>query len=127
MTAYIRAFVLFLVALAAMAYTAHAAQPFELKAFEQAQAAGKSVLVDVRASWCPTCRQQKPIVEGLEREKPSLVVYEIDFDTAKDLLQKFRVRYQSTLIMFNGEKEVGRSTGDTNPARIRALVELGIQ
>lgn len=125
MTAHIRAFALFLVALAAMTFTVHAAQPFELKALEQAQAAGKSVLVDVRASWCPTCRQQKPIVEGLEREEPNLVVYEIDFDTAKDLLQKFRVRYQSTLIVFKGDKEVGRSTGDTDPAHIRALVELG--
>jgi thiol-disulfide isomerase/thioredoxin len=123
--AYIRAFALFLIALAATNLSAHAAQPFELKAFEQAQAAGKSVLVDVRASWCPTCRQQKPIVEGLERENPNLAVYEIDFDTAKDLLQKFRVRYQSTLIMFKGDKEVGRSTGDADPARMRALVELG--
>lgn len=125
MIASMRMIALLIASFVALSLDAHAAQPFELKAFEQAQASGKSILVDVRASWCPTCRRQKPIVEGLEKEKPGLVVYEIDFDTAKDLLQKFRVRHQSTLIMFKGAKEVGRSTGDTDPTSIRALVELG--
>ena len=39
--------------------------PFDQKAFEAAQAAGKSILVDVSAPWCPVCRAQKPIVEKL--------------------------------------------------------------
>src|SRR6266508_4019822 len=65
----------------------HATQPFEDQSFKQAQAAGKTILVDVTASWCPTCRQQRPIVEQIEKEKPNLVVYEVDFDTAKDTLK----------------------------------------
>ncbi|MGE0521636.1 MAG: thioredoxin family protein [Variibacter sp.] len=104
---------------------AQAGQPFELKAFQQAQSAGKSILVDVTAPWCPTCRQQKPIVQEIERERPNLVVYEVDFDTAKDVLKRFRVQYQSTLVVFKGAKEVGRSTGETEPARLRALVAKG--
>ena len=32
-----------------------ARQPFDAKAFEQAQAGGKTVLIDVYASWCPVC------------------------------------------------------------------------
>jgi thiol-disulfide isomerase/thioredoxin len=103
----------------------HAAQPFDDQSFKQAQAAGKTILVDVTASWCPTCRQQRPIVEQIEKEKPNLVVYEVDFDTAKDTLKRFRVLQQSTLIVFKGTKEVGRSTGDTDPAHIRALVAQG--
>jgi thiol-disulfide isomerase/thioredoxin len=100
----------------------HATQPFDDQSFKQAQAAGKTILVDVTASWCPTCRQQRPIVEQIEKEKPNLLVYEVDFDTAKDTLKRFRVQQQSTLIVFKGTKEVGRSTGDTDAARIRALV-----
>lgn len=101
---------------------AQAGQPFDAKAFQQAQTAGKSILIDVSAPWCPTCRQQRPIVEQIEREKPSLVVYEVDFDTAKDVLKRFRVQYQSTLIIFKGANEVGRSTGETDPKQIQALV-----
>jgi thioredoxin 1 len=100
-----------------------AGQPFDAKAFRSAQAAEKAVLLDVTASWCPTCKQQRPIVEQIEREKPDLVVYEVDFDTAKDVLKQFRVQYQSTLIVFRGSKEIARSTGETDPALIHALVE----
>jgi len=112
-------------ALLVFSVVSHAAELFDDQSFKQAQAAGKTILVDVTASWCPTCRQQRPIVEQIEKEKPNLVVYEVDFDTAKDTLKRFRVQQQSTLIVFKGSKEVGRSTGDTDPARIRALVRQG--
>lgn len=105
---------------------AKAGQPFDAKAFQQAQTAGKTILVDVTASWCPTCKQQRPIVQEIEKENPSLVTYEVDFDTAKDTLKRFHVQYQSTLIMFRGGTEVGRSIGDTDPTRIRALVAKGL-
>jgi thiol-disulfide isomerase/thioredoxin len=113
-------------ALLAFSFASHAGQPFDGQSFQQAQAAGKTILVDVTASWCPTCREQRPIVEQIEKEKPNLVVYEVDFDTAKDTLKKFHVQYQSTLIVFKGAKEIARSTGDTDPARIRALVAKGL-
>ncbi len=109
-------------AVIAMPSLANAGQPFDARAFQASQAAGKSILVDVTAPWCPTCKQQRPIVQEIEKEHPDLVVYDVDFDTAKDVLKKFRVQYQSTLIVFKGSKEVGRSTGETDPAPIRSLV-----
>ena len=109
-----------------VSYSTRAAEPFSAAAFEVAQAAGKSILVDVTAPWCPTCRKQRPIVEDLEIEHPSLVVFEVDFDSAKDVLRRFRVRYQSTLIVFKGDREVGRSTGDTDPSRVKTLVAMGL-
>ena len=48
-----------------LSLVAQAGQPFDAKAFQQAQTAGKTILVDVTASWCPTCRQQRPIVQYL--------------------------------------------------------------
>jgi thiol-disulfide isomerase/thioredoxin len=104
---------------------AFARQPFDAKAFEQAQAAGKTVLIDVYASWCPVCKKQQPSIARLEKEKPGLVVYEVNFDNDKSALKKFGVQAQATLIVFKGAKEVGRSTGETDPARIQALVEKG--
>lgn len=105
---------------------AQAGQRFDATAFQQAQASGKPILVDVTASWCPTCKQQRPIVQEIEKSTPQLVVYEVDFDSAKDVLKRFRVQNQSTLIVFKGANEVGRSTGDTNPTNIRALVSKGL-
>ena len=56
----------------------------------------------------------------------SMVVFTVDFDSQKDLLRKLNVQKQSTLIVFKGKKEVGRSTGDTNPGRIEALLNKSI-
>jgi thioredoxin 1 len=113
-------------ALLAMSLAAQAAQPFTAKAFQDAQAAGKSILVDVYASWCPVCKVQRPIVQELEKANPQLAVFEVDFDKAKDTLKQFGVQYQSTLIVFKGAKEVGRSTGDTDKAVITSLVSKGL-
>jgi thiol-disulfide isomerase/thioredoxin len=35
-------------------------KPFTAAAFEAAQASGKPILIDVSASWCPTCKAQAP-------------------------------------------------------------------
>ena len=113
---------LLIAATIAMPSLASAGQPFDAKAFQASQAAGKSILVDITAPWCPTCKQQKPIVQEIEKEHPDLVVYDVDFDTAKEALREFRVRQQSTLIVFKGAKEVARSTGETDPAPLHALV-----
>jgi thioredoxin 1 len=103
-----------------------ARQPFDAKAFEQAQAGGKTVLIDVYASWCPVCKKQQSTIARLEKEKPGLIVYEVNFDNDKSVLRKFGVQSQSTLIVFKGAKEVGRSTGESDPARIQALIEKGL-
>jgi thioredoxin 1 len=113
---------LLIAAIVALPSLARAGEPFDAKAFQASQAAGKSILVDVTAPWCPTCKKQRPIVQEIEKEHPDLVVYEVDFDSAKDVLKRFRVQYQSTLIVFKGSKEVARSTGETDPAPIRSLV-----
>ena len=109
---------------------AHAFQtrPFDAKAFEAAQTAGKAILVEISAPWCPTCKAQKPILSSLAAKAKfkDLVAFEIDFDSQKDLLRKFDVFMQSTLISFKGSKEVGRSTGDTNASSIEALLDKSI-
>ena len=89
-----------------------------------AQKAGKAVLVEVGAPWCPTCKAQAPIIEkllGSDKFK-SFVKLDIDFDSQKADLQTLKVQQQSTLIVFKGDKEMGRSTGDTNAASIEALL-----
>jgi thioredoxin 1 len=43
-------------------------KPFDQKAFEAAQAAGKPILVEVYAPWCPVCRAQAPILAKLRQE-----------------------------------------------------------
>ena len=98
--------------------------PFDAQAFAAAQAAGKPVLVEVTAPWCPTCKAQQPILAELAAapEHAGLAVFEVDFDSQKDALRVLGAQQQSTLIVFKGSEEVGRSVGDTNRDSIAALL-----
>jgi thioredoxin len=98
--------------------------PFTQQAFSAAQTAGKPILVDITASWCPTCASQRPILSQLMNDPAfkDLTVYQVDFDSQKDVVRGLGARMQSTLIAFHGMTEVGRSTGDTDPASIKALL-----
>ena len=60
-------------------------KPFTQADFAAAKKDGKSILVDIFAPWCPTCRAQNPILTQLTREPEfkDLVVFKIDFDTQK--------------------------------------------
>ncbi len=97
---------------------------FTQPAFEAAQKAGRPILVDIWASWCPTCKAQAPTLSSIAADPAShdLVVFKVDFDAQKEVVRKFGAQMQSTLIVFNGATEKGRSTGDTDPASIKALV-----
>ena len=103
-------------------------KPFDQKAFEAAQAAGKPILVEVNAPWCPTCKAQAPILSKLKSEArfSNLAAFSIDFDSQKDLLKKFNVQKQSTLIVFKGKQESGRSTGVTDAKAIDTLLSKAI-
>jgi len=99
-------------------------KPFTPEAFAAAQKAGKPILVDVHASWCPICAKQKPILGELTADPKfkNLVFFVIDFDSQKDAVRTFGVRMQSTLIAFKGEHETGRSVGDSDRSSIAALL-----
>lgn len=112
--------------LAATAAVAMAGEikPYTPQAFDQLSHAGKPVIVDVGATWCPTCKAQRPIVENLMKQEAyrDVTVLTVDFDTNRAALKKFKVNMQSTLVAFKGASEVGRTVGDTTPSGIENLI-----
>lgn len=117
-----------IIALSAASSEAITKKLFDQKAFDAAQAAGQSILIEVHASWCPVCKRQKPILAklGTEPKFKNMVSFEIDFDLQKELVRRFNAPKQSTLIVFKGRKEMGRSTGDTNPDSLAQLLAKGL-
>ena len=102
---------------------AGAIKPYSQDAFDAAQKAGAPVVVDITASWCPTCKAQKPIIDDLAASDAlgPVTVFQVDFDDQKDVVRAFGANMQSTLIAFNGKTETARSVGDTKPETIKAL------
>lgn len=98
--------------------------PFSRAAFAEAQKANRPILIEIHASWCPTCRAQAPIISELiaQPQYKNLAVFRIDFDGQRDDVRAFGAQAQSTLIVFKGATEVGRSVGDTRRDSIAALL-----
>ena len=89
-----------------------------------AQKKGKTIVVDVYADWCPTCRAQAPILEDLRTEKQSseVLFVKVNFDEEKAFLRANRIPRQSTVLVFKGMDEVARSVAETNRSRLRGVV-----
>ena len=101
--------------------------PYSPAALAEAQQAGEPVVLHFHASWCPTCRAQDKAFESLKSD-PSLKVtlMEVDYDQEKALEKQMHVTAQSTLIVFHGATERSRSTGETDPARLKSTLQGAI-
>lgn len=100
-------------------------RPFTAADFAAAQAAGKPIVVDVFATWCPVCKAQDQVVRQLS-EAPkfkNLVIFKLNFDTQKTDWRNFKVTRQSTLIAFRGKRETSRSIAETDPDALRRVLE----
>ena len=110
------------------AAAAQADQRFDAKALAAAQATGRPVLVHVNADWCTTCAQQRAVLSDLLKrpEFRDFQMLKVDFDTQKPELKALRVRDRSTLIVYRGARELGRSSFETSKERIAALLEKAV-
>ena len=101
--------------------------PYTPAAFAAAQTAGEPLVLHFHASWCPTCRAQDKAFDALKAD-PSLKVtlMEVDYDKEKALEKQLKVTAQSTLIVFRGATERGRSTGETDPAKLKSTLQSAL-
>ncbi|GAB4289258.1 MAG: hypothetical protein Kow0096_02050 [Thiohalomonadaceae bacterium] len=103
-------------------------EPFTVESFAARQQQGGPILVFIHADWCPTCKKQDIILGELFKEDDfaNYAVLRVDFDSQQDVVRSFGVKYQSTLIVFRGKTEVGRSTAATDRASIAALLRRAL-
>lgn len=116
-------------ALVAAPVQAQPVRPFSLATLKAAQAAGKPILVDAFAPWCPTCRAQAPTIDGLATDPAykNLVILRLDYDNQTAEKKVLGISKQSTLIAFKGGKEVGRVLGITDPGQIRTFAASALR
>ena len=103
-------------------------QPFTAAAFRAAQREGRSILVEIHASWCAICKAQTRVLSRLlaDPKFKDIVVFRVDFDAQKAEVRAFGASMQSTLITFQGGDEVARSVGDTDANVIADLLSLAL-
>ncbi len=101
---------------------------FEQAKFDQLLKEGKPILVTIYADWCSTCRTQEVFLKDMLKTPPynNLHVLRVDFDEQKDIVRAFKVRMQSTLIVFSNGKEIARSIADTNKDSVAQMLRKAL-
>jgi thioredoxin 1 len=99
-------------------------RPFDSLRFEEARKSGKPVVVQVTATWCGPCQRLRKVVGGLlERpEFKDILIFDADFDANKDALVKLNARTVTTLVIYREGTEILRSSGETRPDAVEAVL-----
>jgi thioredoxin 1 len=64
----------------------------------------KPVIIDFYADWCPPCRQLSPLVEEIASEyEGKIVVYKVNSDNERGLVQKLGIESLPTLLYIPAE------------------------
>jgi thioredoxin 1 len=90
----------------------------------QVIAAKQPVIVEFGASWCPTCRDELPLLDSLSRTvSGTALVGEVDIDRDGPLAQQYGVNEMPTLLIFKGGKVVKGFEGYTKVEILKAALD----
>ena len=117
----------------AMPLMAEAAVDYTPDLLKAELAAGKTVFLDFKATWCSTCAAQGRAIKGLQAGNPgyekAITFITVDWDTwgDGDLVKQLNIPRRSTLVVLKGDKELGRIVAGTAKAEIKALMDVALQ
>ena len=105
---------------------------FNKDLFTKAQSEGKVVIISSWIKYCSSCASQMKLLKNAKKEGK---LQDIKFDnieyfafdvTNKEIADLFGVQYQTTLLIFKGNKEVYRSIGETTEDLIYEALKTSI-
>jgi len=91
--------------------------------FEDAKASGKTVVVNSYEIWCGTCSKQTKILDQAEKEFKNVLFLSFEQTKDKDIAKQLGIDYWTTIVVYKNNKEVHRSIGQMDKAKIYELIK----
>ena len=93
--------------------------------FDKALSEGKIVVVSSWIKYCTSCASQMKVLNKAKKDFENIEYFAFDV-TNNEIAKFFNVQYQTTLIIFKGDKEVYRSIGETTKELIYDALKSSI-
>ena len=98
---------------------------YKKELFDKALLDGKVVVVSSWIKYCTSCASQMKILKKAKNDFDNIEYFAFDV-TNKEISKFFNVQYQTTLLIFKGNKEVYRSIGETTKELIYDALKSSI-
>ena len=99
---------------------------FTLEAFNNAQQAGKTIVINSWNKFCGTCLMQTKVLNEAQKDFPEVVFLSYEQTKHKDIANLLNVEYWATIIIFKNGKEIAKEIGITNKTDIYSLIKQKI-
>ena len=96
---------------------------FTNEIFNKAQLEGKTVVINSWEKSCTTCKRQIKILNQAESEFKDVLFLSFEQTKDKDIAKQLDIDYWTTIVVYKNNKEVHRSIGQTNKAKIYELIK----
>ena len=99
---------------------------FAIEKFNEAQKAGKTIVIKSWNKSCGTCARQTKILNEAQKDFPDVLFLSYEQTKHKDIAKLLNVDYWATIIIYKKSKEVAKEIGITNKNDIYSLIKKEI-
>ena len=99
---------------------------FTLEAFNEAQKAGKTIVINSWNKSCGTCSRQTKILNEAQKDFPDVIFLSYEQTKHKDIAKLLNVEYWATIIVYKNSKEVAKEIGVISKSEIYSLIKKDI-
>ena len=99
---------------------------FTVEAFNEAQKAGKTIVINSWNKSCGTCATQTQILTEAQKDFPDILFLSYEQTKHKDIAKLLNVDFWATIIIYKNSKEVVKEIGVTSKSDIYSLIKKEI-
>ena len=96
---------------------------FTNEIFNKAQIEGKTVVINSWNETCTTCKAQIKILDQAEKEFKDVLFLSFEQTKDIDIAKQLGIDYWTTIVVYKNNKEVQRSIGQMDKAKIYELIK----
>ena len=116
-------FTIFFILISFNAFAVDKSTTFTNDLFKQAQLEGKTVVINSWNETCTTCKRQIKILDQAQKEFSDILFLSFEQTLDKDIAKQLSIDYWTTIVVYKNNKEVHRSIGQMDKAKIYELIK----